>query len=516
MKTEKARAFAVKVINPTLFRFVLTSRIIKAAIFCAVLPAFSAGIALAQAHNFNQTGQIRAIVSETETENPSWKGTAIDAGYKFSGVAKSKTDFYFTYSAVEDGAAVEKWVALPADRNWSEISNRPVRVSGSLTGNKLLNAAVALLTALPDDYLSVNIPPTVGTYKVVAVPLTIQPQSSREKSVQSSNALTVTPEAIRNTLFNAPNAVNKFYREVSHGMFGFAGVNHPQVDVVPVTIQANITNNCQQQIMNEFTQTVRQRLLEQNIDTMNGAVDLGIIIFNDLPACPNYPFATRGALGARGVPQWLWIPESWFATGPSIVAHEIGHTLGGNHPYVLRCTDFDNGQTCVAAEGNDRDLMTYGGAFYLMPNNFERRRWGWHPPGAFDNPPLGFLHIFDLQSPILPFGKESARRGRFYFRQLTTGVHIEYDVYPEARRNWGQFERYPAAADQEFLRGIAVRIGHRNLAAPEAISALLDPNNTTLIEDAPLRENEQVSIGGVVIKCTRESNPTLGTRMRVQ
>lgn len=516
MKTEKARAFVVAAINPKLFRFMPSRRIIIIAKFCAILTAFSAGIAPAQTHNFRQSGQIRAVVSETETENPSWKGTEIDAGYKFSGVAKSKADFYFTYSTVEDGAAIEKWVALPGDRNWSGLSNRPVRVSGSLTANKLFNVAAAPLAALPDEYLPVNIPPTVGTYKVVAVPLTIQPQSFQGKTGQNPDALTVTPEAIRNTLFNAPNAVNKFYREASHGMFGFAGVNHPQVDVVPVTIQTTISGNCQEQIMNQFTQIVRQRLLEQNIDTMNGAVDLGIIIFNDLPACPNYPFATRGALGARGVPQWLWIPESWFATGPSIVAHEIGHTLGGNHPYVLRCTDFDNGQTCVAAEGNDRDLMTYGGAFYLMPNNFERRRWGWHPPGAFDNPASGFLHIFDLHSPILPFGKDTVRRGRFYFRQLATGVHFEYDLYPEARRNWGQFERYPAASDEEFLRGIAVRIGHRNLAAPEAVSALLDPNNTTQIEDAPLRENEQVSIGGVVIKCTRESNPTLGTRMRVQ
>jgi hypothetical protein len=513
MNTKKADGFAArKNLTPT--RFVLTGRIIVIAALCAILSGFTAGFVSAQTSSFQQTGQIRAVVSETETETPSWKGGALDLGFEFSGVAKSKVDFYFTYTAFENGVNTEKWIALPGDRNWSELSNRQARVSGSLKGNKLLNAVVSPLSRLPEDYLTAP-PPTVGLYKVVAVPLTVQPPPVQGKNVQNSAALDVTPEAIRNTLFNAPKAVNKFYQEASYGMFGFTGVNHPQVDVVPVTIQAAISGNCQEQIMNQFTAIVRQRLLEQNIDTTNGTVDLGIIIFNDMPNCPNYPFATRGALGARGVPQWLWMPESWFATGSSIVAHEIGHALGGNHPYVVRCADFDNGQTCVAAEGNDRDLMTYGGEFYMMPNNFERRRWGWHPPGAFDNPSLGFVHLFDLQSPVLPFVKESARRGRFFFGNLMTGVHAEYDIYPEARRNWGLFERYQGL-DESFRLGIAVRIGHRNYAAPEAISALLDPNATTRIEDAPLRENQQISIGGIVIKCTREHHAGWGTRMRVQ
>jgi hypothetical protein len=149
-----------------------------------------------------------------------------------------------------------------------------------------------------------------------------------------------------------------------------------------------------------------------------------------------------------------------------------------------------------------------------MPNNYERRRWGWHPPGAFDNPSSRFVHMFDLHSPVLPFVKDGMRQGRFYFRNLT-GVYAEYSIYPEARRNWGQFEKYQGT-DESFRLGIAVRYGHNNYVHAEALSLLIDPNNTTQNEDAPLRENQQVSIGGVIIKCTREHNPRLGTRMRVQ
>lgn len=474
-----------------------------------LLLLLSAGFAPAQTENFNQTGQIRVVVSETEA--PARAATPL--GFDFSGSAKSKTDFYFVYSIVENGAASEKWTALSADRDWSRFSNQAVRITGSFNNEVLSNAAVSPLARLPETAL-IAPPPTTGLYKIAAVPLTIQPTSVSGKSAATAAALTVTPEAIRHNLFNAPNAVNKFYREASYGMLQFTGVHHPQADVVPVTIQAAISANCQDQIINDFTATVRQRLLEQNINTTNGSVDLGIIIFNDLPGCPPYPFATRGALGARGVPQWLWIPQSWFVTGPSILAHEMAHMFGGNHPYVFRCSDFDNSQTCAVGEADDRDLMTYGGRFYMMPNNYERRRWGWHPPSAFVNASSGLTRLFDLHAPILPFIKDGAKQGRFYFRSLN-GVHAGWDVYPETRRNWGQFEQYPAA-DEAFRAGIAVRIGHSNFGDPEALSVLLDPNATVQFEDAPLRANQQVRIGGVTIKCLREHNPRWGTRMSVQ
>jgi len=124
--------------------------------------------------------------------------------------------------------------------------------------------------------------------------------------------------------------------------------------------------------------------------------------------------------------------------------------------------------------------------------------------------------MFDLHSPVLPFVKDGARQGRFYFRYLSPAYSGGgWGIYPEGRRNWGQFEKYQAA-DESFRLGIAVRIGHSNYGDPDALSLLLDPNNTTQVDDAPLRENQQISIGGVVIKCTREHNPSWGTRMRVQ
>jgi len=490
----------------------MSNRIIEIAVCCAILLSFSTEAAVAQTNNFYQTGQIRVIVSEVETKISSLTNSVQIAGYKIPLAADSNVGFFFTYSTFENGEQTEKWLQLPNDRTWSSFSNQSVRISGSLRNNKLSNIAVSPLTALSESYLT-NPPATVGRYKIVAVPLTIQPISAQGKA-DNNASITVTPEAIRNTLFNSPISVNEFYREASYGMLEFTGVHHPQGDVVPVTIQAAISNDCQNQITNQFTPIVRQRLLEQNIDTTNGSVDLGIIIFNDTPGCPSYPFATRGALGQRGLPQWVWMPESWFVTGPSIVAHEMGHAFGGNHPLTMRCVDFDNPQTCVAEDAADRDLMTSAGRYYMMPNNYERRRWGWHPPGAFDNARSGSLEMFDLHSPIIPFVKNGAKQGRFYFRNLAA-PHLEWDIYPEARRNWGQFERYQQT-DEAFRLGIAVRIGHSHYGDPSVVSILLDPNNTPQHDDAPLRQNQQISIGGAVIKTLRESNPNWGTRMSIR
>lgn len=514
MNAKNARASADgKILTPTDLSMI--GRMIVIAVFLFVAGGFGSA---QKSRSFSQTGQIRAIVSETETTVSTWENSLADAGFKFAGVAGSKVEFYFVYSVFENRALTEKWIALPADEAWSRLSNQTVRLSGRRQGNKLLNAETsAVLEARPENYLT-DPPPTVGLYKVAAVPLTLRPPAPAlnvKSGKDGGAALSVTAEQIRSHLFNAPNSTDKFYREASYGMLGFTGVNHPQADVVPVTIQAAISNDCQDQIINQFTPIVRQRLSEQNIDTAKGALDLGIIIFNDTPGCPPYPFATRGALGQRGAPLWVWMPESWFVAGPAILTHEIGHALGGNHPLAVRCANFDDPQTCTVADAADRDFMTSGGRFNMMPNNYERRRWGWHPPGVFDNASTGLVtEPFNLHSPILSFVKDGAKQGRFYYRPLS-GVHAGYDIYPEARRNYGQFERYQEA-DEKFRKGIAVRIGHSNYGAPEAASALLDPNDTNGLEDAPLMENQQISIGGVTVKCTREHNPARGTGMRVQ
>ena len=171
-------------------------------------------------------------------------------------------------------------------------------------------------------------------------------------------------------------------------------------------------------------------------------------------------------------------------TGPAIMADELGHVLGGNHPAALRCTDFDNTDTCtLVANASDRDMMTYAAEIYLMPNNYERLRWGWHPPGLFDSPSPELDHIFNLHSPVLPFFKDGIKNRRYYFRFLSGAYPGGWAIFPEARRNWGVFERYQPI-DEAFRSGVAVRSGQGNFGDPDSISLLstttLPQGSTTL------------------------------------
>ncbi len=232
----------------------MTNRIFVTAIFCAILFGFNIRHAFAQTQNFHQTGYVRPVVLE--------------------GAAKTsaKVKYYFAYSVFENGTAIEKWAALPDAEIDGRLSNQSVRISGSLEDAKLSNVAVSPLTSLSENYLN-NPPATAGLYKTVVVPLTIEPQSiNNNKRSFKNTALGVTPEAIRNTLFNAPDSVNKFYLEASFGKFGFTGVYHPQTDVVPVTVQASISSDCQNQIVTEFTAIVRQRLLAQTLTRPTAAL----------------------------------------------------------------------------------------------------------------------------------------------------------------------------------------------------------------------------------------------------
>lgn len=464
------------------------------AFFCAQLYAHPG-------RTFTNVGTIRAIVSETKAD---WPGGGIFDSAQFVGQARSRVEYYFVYNTSVDGEKSEKWLKLPNDRDWSHLSNHRVRLDGVRENGVLSSVG----TVDKVERQTIVWQPTTGLYKVVAVPLRIQPTGG------SQTTLNVTPEAIRDTFFNTAKSVNNFYREASYEMMSFRGVIHPQIDVVSATVTATIASDCQTQIINEFTPVARQRLLEQGIDTTNGSVDLGLIIFNDLVGCPNYPFATRGALGVRGAPLWVWMPESWFVTGPAIVAHEMGHAFGGNHPVSVRCTNLDDLQTCVYSESRDRNMMTAAGEFYVMPSNYERRRWGWHPPSAFVNSSPNFSQWFDLRSPSVIHTKDGFRGGRFYHRPLG-GVYSGYDVYPEGRRNWGRFEQY-TAADDAYRFGVTVRTGLANLVEPEARSALIDPNATPGNDDSPLRLGQSLTLGGVTITCLREGNPGWGTRMFIQ
>ena len=135
-------------------------------VFAALLCTWG-GFATAQTSDFSYTGQIRTVIAEKESRPKSRKSWEAASGLKFSDVVGSKDGFYFSYSTSRNSIANEKWIALPDDRDWSELSNRSVRLSGLSKNGRLSIAAATPLAAVSPDSLT-GPSPTRGIYKVVA------------------------------------------------------------------------------------------------------------------------------------------------------------------------------------------------------------------------------------------------------------------------------------------------------------------------------------------------------------
>ena len=432
-----------------------------------------------------RTGMVRTIVSETPAI-----GSINLGGLNIEYAGTSRVDHYL------DEGANGFWSKLPPSEKWRKFSGKTVRISERPSKD----VEVEVLSASPLWQ------PTTGMYKTVAVLLTIVPTNT------TAAPMNVSPAMVRNSLYDSANSVDRFYREASFGAFGFRGVNSPTSETFSYIIQTAISSECQQQIVSEFTSSVRQSLLGNGINTYDGTVDLGIIIFNDVAGCPPYPFATRGELGARGVPLWMWIPTSWFTTGSQIVTHEIGHALGNNHPASIHCSDWNNTSTCSVVDSSDRDIMASAGRYGMLPNNFERRRWGWHSENAFSAGSLISTELLDLLSPrsVSPRTRLNRRR---YLNFSLNGPWAGWQVFPEARSNIGVFDQFNGT-DAKYRRGVTLRLGHSYYIDPDTTSFLINDSGGD-DADAPLMPGETFSFGGVRITPTLEWNPRTGTRISI-
>jgi hypothetical protein len=100
--------------NRLSIKFIGAKRIAVNLSFCLIFLTIYAGLTAAKSYNFYQSGQIRAIVSETASGPIQRNVQNID--FNFPHGAKSRLDFYFNYSTSENGKPVTKWILLPYDR----------------------------------------------------------------------------------------------------------------------------------------------------------------------------------------------------------------------------------------------------------------------------------------------------------------------------------------------------------------------------------------------------------------
>src|SRR5687767_11326072 len=119
----------------------MVNGIVVKAVICALLFGSSVEPFAAQTKNLDQTGQVRAVISEAEVS------TRDIVHFSRSGFpirTNTKVDFYFVYS--QNDTPAEKWIELPNDRDWSELSNRTVHLTGTLENKKLANVRATPLT----------------------------------------------------------------------------------------------------------------------------------------------------------------------------------------------------------------------------------------------------------------------------------------------------------------------------------------------------------------------------------
>lgn len=301
------------------------------------------------------------------------------------------------------------------------------------------------------------------------------------------------PEETRSKIFTASNSVNAFYNEESYGQISLTGKLRPDGDVFGWFSLSGTTVGCP---YTDWEGEADQRAADAGID-LSGYRHIVYV----------FPFKSSCAWG--GIAEVNGSRANINGnTGPSTIAHELGHNLGLGHAGSWTCTSggvrVPISDTCTTNEYGD-PFDTMGNLGYRHNNGWNLAKLGIIAPENVQT--VATSGTYSLRSALGPTTEPTVLR--IPRTRAANNNSITSWYYLEVRETGGIFENVSDAS----TTGVSIRATREGLAAE---TLLLDANPaTSSFGDAPLKVGQTFDGGPVQIKTLSAGNGHASVEVQV-